>query len=140
MSATGLGTFWDNLKALPQNLKESASRHETPSTDRSRSQAIFANVFLHIHATRVHVRTLKFSTTMAMGVATLSFFFILVVTGVLLMVYYKPSVAEAYNSIKDIYGVFVAVGSTGLLGDYHWGQYCSLSTRVDRCLGYHSIF
>ena len=105
MSATGLGTFWDNLKALPQNLKESASRHETPSTDRSRSQAIFGNVFLHIHATRVHVRTLKFSTTMAMGVATLSFFFILVVTGVLLMVYYKPSVAEAYNSIKDIHFV-----------------------------------
>lgn len=105
MSATGLGTFWHNLKTLPQHLKESASRHETSSTDRSRSQAIFANVFLHIHATRVHVRTLKFSTTMAMGVATLSFFFILVATGVLLMVYYKPSVAQAYNSIKDIHFV-----------------------------------
>lgn len=97
--------FLNNLKSLPQNIKESFARHEEPVTNRSRSQAIFANVFLHIHATRIHVRTLKFSTTMAMGVATLSLFLILVVTGILLMVYYKPSLEYAYASIKDIHFV-----------------------------------
>lgn len=105
MGSTGIETFVDNLKRLPQNLKASVARHGPPVSDRSRSQAVFANLFLHLHATRVHLRTLRFSATMAMGIASLSLFLILTATGVLLMVYYKPSTDLAYDSIKDIHYV-----------------------------------
>ncbi len=103
MSSIGLDAFKENLRRLPRNFKESLVRHGPPVTDRSRSQTVFSNVYLHLHSTRTHIRTLRFSTTMAMGIATLSFFLILVVTGVLLMVYYKPSVDQAYQSMKDIH-------------------------------------
>jgi quinol-cytochrome oxidoreductase complex cytochrome b subunit len=102
MMNLGLTDFRRNLRELPRNLRESLVRHGPPATDRSRAQTIFSNVYLHLHSTRVHIRTLRFSTTMAMGIATLSFFLILIVTGVLLMVYYKPSVDQAYQSMKDI--------------------------------------
>ena len=102
MNGTGIDIFWRNLKTVPTSFKASLVRQGAPVTDRGRAQAVFSNVFLHLHATRTHVRTLRFSTTMAMGMATLSFFIILVVTGILLMVYYKPSVASAYDSINDI--------------------------------------
>jgi cytochrome b-561 len=98
----GLSLFWDNLKAVPRSFKSSLIRHGPVNSDRARSQAVFSNLFLHIHPTRVHIRSLGFSATMALGVATGALFLILVVTGVLLMVYYKPSLELAYNSMKDI--------------------------------------
>ena len=100
MSSSGIDIFWRNLRAVPTSFKASMVRQGAPVTDRGRAQAVFSNVFLHLHATRTHVRTLRFSTTMAMGMATLSFFLILVITGILLMVYYKPSVDAAYQSMK----------------------------------------
>jgi quinol-cytochrome oxidoreductase complex cytochrome b subunit len=63
------------------------------------------NFFLHIHPSRVHNHTLKWATTMGLGIMTAALFLILTVTGILLMVYYKPSVASAYDSIKDIHFV-----------------------------------
>jgi quinol-cytochrome oxidoreductase complex cytochrome b subunit len=90
---------------MPGLFKESIVRHGPLVSLRARSQAIFNNLFLHIHPTRVHIRTLRFSATMAMGAITASLFLILAVTGILLMVYYKPSVELAYNSIKDIHYV-----------------------------------
>ncbi|MDM7916145.1 MAG: cytochrome b N-terminal domain-containing protein, partial [Candidatus Eisenbacteria bacterium] len=101
----GFGPFVENLRRLPENLRDSFFRHGRPETDRTRSQTIFSNLFLHLHSTRVNVRTLRFSTTWAMGMASLSFFLILVATGILLMVYYKPSIDQAYDSIKDIHYV-----------------------------------
>jgi quinol-cytochrome oxidoreductase complex cytochrome b subunit len=105
MAQTGLNQILSNLRDLPLNVRSSISRAGSRSSDRGRSLAVFSNVFLHLHATRVHVRTVKFTTTMAMGMAALSLLFILVGTGVLLMVYYKPSVDLAYDSIKDIHYV-----------------------------------
>ncbi len=105
MASAGFATFFDNVRRLPANLKDSFVRHGPAVSDRARSQTVFSNVFLHLHATRVHIRSLRFSTTMAMGIASLSLFIILTVTGILLMVYYKPSVNQAYDSIKDIHYV-----------------------------------
>lgn len=90
---------------MPLNMRTSVMRHGAPTSDRARSQAIFSNFFLHIHATRVHPRSLRLTTTWALGISLLSQFIILTVTGVLLMVYYKPSVELAYDSIKDLHYV-----------------------------------
>ena len=71
MSKSGIAIFADNMRALPRNLRASLFRHETPVTDRSRSQAIFSNLFLHVHATRTHIRSLKPTATLGMGIASL---------------------------------------------------------------------
>ncbi|MFQ5507234.1 MAG: cytochrome b N-terminal domain-containing protein, partial [Planctomycetota bacterium] len=99
---SALGELFTNLKLTPSRFRESLFRHDAPTSDRSRSQAVFSNFFLHIQSTRVHKHSLSWSTTWGLGVISLILFAILCVTGVLLMVYYKPSVGDAYDSIKDI--------------------------------------
>jgi quinol-cytochrome oxidoreductase complex cytochrome b subunit len=80
-------------------------RSGPPTTDRSRSTFVFDNVFLHVHAVRTHRWSLRWTTTMGLGVAAAAAFLILLVTGVLLMFYYKPYPDIAYESIKDIHFV-----------------------------------
>lgn len=92
----------ENLAHLPGNFRNSIIRHGAPTSDRARSQAVFSNFFLHVQSTRVHVHSLRPSTTWGLGFVALVLFLILCATGTLLMVYYKPSVDQAYDSIKDI--------------------------------------
>ena len=94
--------YMRNLAAVPRAFRTSCVRHGAPTSDRARSQQVNTNFFLHVLATRVHLNSLKFTTTLGLGIITLVLFLLLVVTGVLLMIYYKPSVDQAYNSMKDI--------------------------------------
>jgi quinol-cytochrome oxidoreductase complex cytochrome b subunit len=123
---TGLAIFRDNFRRLPENFKRSIVRHGAPVSDRSRAQAVFSNVFLHVHSTRTHVRSLRFSTTMALGIATLAFFLILVATGVLLMVYYKPAVDQAYDSMKDIH--YVVPTGRFIRNIHRWAAHLMVAT------------
>jgi len=66
---------------------------------------VFGNVFLHLHSVRTHRWSLKWTTTVGLGIATLAAFLITLVTGVLLMFYYKPYPDVAYESMKDIHFV-----------------------------------
>ncbi|RME37901.1 MAG: DUF4405 domain-containing protein, partial [Planctomycetota bacterium] len=94
--------FAANFKATPRRFKESLIRHGKPTSDRAKSQTVFTNFFLHVLPTRTHLHALKAKTTLGLGIATLVLFLLLCVTGVLLMVYYKPSVDQAYGSMLDI--------------------------------------
>jgi quinol-cytochrome oxidoreductase complex cytochrome b subunit len=94
--------FIENLRAAPRNFAETMFRTGTVRSDRTRSNAVFGNVFLHLHPVRAHRWSLRWSTTWGLGIAALSCFFVLVATGVLLMFYYKPYPDVAYLSIKDI--------------------------------------
>ncbi len=100
-----LSRFGRNLRAAPRRLYETMFRSGRPVSDRSRSSLVFGNVFLHLHSTRVHRWSLRPTATLGLGIATLAAFLVALVTGVLLMVYYKPSTAVAYESIKDIHFV-----------------------------------
>lgn len=100
-----LGRFIDNFRRTPRHLYETAFRSGRPTTDRTRSTFIFGNVFLHLHATRVHRWSLRWATTWGLGIAAFSAFLLTLITGVLLMFYYKPYPSVAYNSIKDIHFV-----------------------------------
>lgn len=100
-----LKEFVANLRAAPRRMLDSAFRSGKPSTDRTRSTFVFGNVFLHLHSVRTHLWSLRWSTTLGLGVASAAAFFITLVTGVLLMFYYKPYPDVAYNSIKDIHFV-----------------------------------
>ena len=97
-----LREFVHNLATTPRAFCDSLVRHGRPTSDRARSQTVFTNFFLHILPTRTHLHAIKTSTTFGFGVATFVLFVILCVTGVLLMVYYKPSVDQAYTSMLDI--------------------------------------
>jgi len=100
-----LRRFLDNLRAVPGRLRDSAIRGGPPRTDRTRSTFVFGNVFLHLHAVRTHRWSLRWRTTWGLGIAAMAAFLITLVTGVLLMFYYKPYPEAAYLSIKDIHFV-----------------------------------
>jgi quinol-cytochrome oxidoreductase complex cytochrome b subunit len=102
---SGLQRFLRNLREAPERFRASAVRGGLPATDRTRSTFVFGNVFLHLHAVRAHRWSLRWSTTWGLGITAMASFLITVVTGVLLMLYYKPYPEVAYLSIKDIHFV-----------------------------------
>ncbi len=104
-SDDGLARLWANLRAAPRRLRETMFRSGPPVSDRARSSFIFGNVFLHLHPARVHRWSLRWATTWGLGMIALSAFLVTLVTGVLLMFYYKPYPDVAYESIKNIHFV-----------------------------------
>ena len=110
--------YFKNLVKFPKTFRDSLIRHDKPTTDRARSQTVMNNIFLHIHSTRIHRYTLKKTFSFGLGVISAASFFILVVTGVLLMIYYKPSVTLAYDSIKDIH--FIVPGGRFIRNVHRW--------------------
>jgi len=69
------------------------------------SRIINRNFFLHIHANRVHVHSMKPTFTFGLGIILGFLFLIMIFTGVILMIYYTPSVDTAYQSVKDIVNI-----------------------------------
>lgn len=102
---SALRVFLGNLAGVPGRVLQSALRTGMPTTDRTRSTFVFNNVFLHLHPVRTHRWSLRWTTTMGLGIAATSAFLVTLVTGVLLMCYYKPYPEVAYASIKDIHFV-----------------------------------
>lgn len=97
--------FLENLRNAPRLFYQTVFRSGKPVSDRTRSTFVFGNVFLHLHSTRTHRWSLRWVTTYGLGIAALSSFVLTLITGVLLMFYYKPYPAVAYDSIKDIHFV-----------------------------------
>src|SRR5271157_3178166 len=100
---------WDALRHLPANVWHSVFRNPLPSTDLERASTSFTNFFLHIHPVKVHKNTLRPVYTLGLGLISLFLFFILIVTGILLMFYYVPSTTQAYDRMLDLRGT-VAFG------------------------------
>lgn len=128
MSSTGFQLFWTNLKTLPQSFHHAVFRHGAPTSDRARSQSVFSNFFLHIHSARVRPHSLKLTTTWGLGVSLIAQFVILSVTGILLMVYYKPSIDMAYDSIKDIH--YVVPTGRFLRNIHRWAAHLMVFTVI----------
>ncbi len=78
--------------------------NDTPDK-KQRVGIITRNFFLHIHATRVHVHSMKPTYTFGLGIILGFLFLVMVFTGVILMIYYTPSVETAYQSVKDIVNI-----------------------------------
>ncbi len=113
--------LWQNLTSTPWQFCKSVVRHGRPTSDRAASQVVFSNVFLHILPTRISLHALKFRATLGLGVITLVLFFLLTITGIALMVYYKPSTAEAYNSMKEIQ--YVVPTGRFMRNIHRWGAH-----------------
>ena len=97
------------LVQLPENVWRSIFRNPLPSSDLGRASTSFTNFFLHLHPVKVHRNSLKATFTLGLGLISFFLFFILVTTGILLMFYYVPSTAQAYDRMLDLRGT-VAFG------------------------------
>lgn len=124
----GIGALVLNVRALPRTFWKSFVRHGAPTSARAQSHAIMSNLFLHVHSARIHRWTLRKNYTFGLGVATAFLFFILVVTGLMLMLYFKPTTAEAYNSIKDIN--YIVPGGRFLRNVHRWATNLMIFTVI----------
>jgi len=107
LNQTGIDKFKDNLKNIKESFTSSFLRSGRPTSDRSRAAAMFNNFFLHVQGVKTHINTLRPAYTFGLGLASLFLLLITVISGVLLMIYYSPSIERAYNTVKDIsYVVF----------------------------------
>jgi cytochrome b6 len=80
----------------------SVFRSGTGDSNLHRSLAVQQNVFLHLASVKVRSRALEFGVTWYLGTLSLGCFLVLVITGILLMLYYHPSVPQAYADMKDL--------------------------------------
>jgi cytochrome b6 len=77
-------------------------RSGSGATNLRRALAVQQNVFLHLASVKVRKRSLAFHVTWFLGTLTMGAFLILVVTGIPLMLYYHPSVPQAYADMNDL--------------------------------------
>ena len=97
------GTLDSYLEKLEQTrVWRSIFRSGTGASTLHRALAIQQNVFLHLFPTKVRRRMVSLGATWYLGTLTLGTFLILVITGILLMLYYHPSVPQAYADVKDL--------------------------------------
>ncbi|MBI3014202.1 MAG: cytochrome b N-terminal domain-containing protein [Candidatus Tectomicrobia bacterium] len=99
-------------KLTENRFWRSLFRRPLPDSDLDRMLTMFSNFFLHILPAKVHRHSLKPGATWGLGVISFVLFLVLIVTGVLLMFFYVPSVERAYRDMKDLkyvvsYGVIL---------------------------------
>ncbi len=113
-------------QALTQNrVWRSIVRHGFPDSNRNRSLAVFSNFFLHIHPAKARVRAIEFRRTFYLGGLSAACFFILTVTGIFLMFYYRPAVPRAYWDVKDL--EFVVSNGMFLRNLHRWAAHAMVA-------------
>jgi quinol-cytochrome oxidoreductase complex cytochrome b subunit len=94
-----------------------------PLTENSRRRLgrINRNFFLHIHAGKVHPNALRPDYTFGLGIVLGFLFIIMILTGVILLMNYTPSVERAYDSVRDI--VFILPGGRYIRNVHRWAAH-----------------
>src|SRR5579863_3081804 len=98
--ANTIETYVNGLRET--RLWKSVFRSGSGATNLHRALAVQQNIFLHLFSVKVRTAALNFSVTWYLGTLSLATFLILVSTGVPLMLYYHPSVPQAYADMKDL--------------------------------------
>ncbi len=117
--AAPLGTYVDRLRST--RIWRSMFRSGPANSRLHSSQVVFQNVFLHLFSIKARKRVMGFSATWYLGALTFGTFLILVITGVLLMLYYHPSVPQAYADMKDLQ--FVVSSGVFLRNLHRWSAH-----------------
>jgi len=117
--AKPIGQYIDKVRAT--RVWSSIFRSGTGASTLHRALAIQQNVFLHLFSTKVRRRMLSFRVTWYLGTLTFGTFLVLVATGVLLMLYYHPSVPQAYVDTKDLQ--FVVSSGLFLRNLHRWSAH-----------------
>ena len=117
--ANDLQHYLDELRRT--RVWRSIFRSGEGASNLHRAQAVQSNVFLHLFSVKSRRRMLEFGATWYLGALTLGTFLVLVVTGILLMLYYHPSVPQAYADMKDLQ--FVVSSGVFLRNLHRWSAH-----------------
>jgi cytochrome b6 len=95
------------IEAYVNDLRQSriwrsVFRSGTGATNLHRALAVQQNIFLHLFSVKMRRRALDIGATWYLGTLSFATFLILVITGIPLMLYYHPSVPQAYADMKDL--------------------------------------
>ena len=74
-------------------------RHGYTTSDRDRALTVLTNIFFHLHPVKVRKSGVRISFTWCMGGVSFFLFLVEVITGVLLMFYYRPTAEYAFNDV-----------------------------------------
>ncbi len=102
-------TLSQQLTALRRTrVWRSVFRGGNGTSNLDRALAVQQNLFLHLSSVKVRKRSLAFRVTWFLGTLCMGALMILVATGIPLMLYYHPSVPQAYADMKDLQSVVSA--------------------------------
>ena len=82
----------------------SVYRRGYTDSPRNRSYVIMNNVLYHLHPVKVKRHAVKVSYTLCLGGLSFFLFILLTVTGIFLMFFYRPTTAQAGDSLHADYG------------------------------------
>lgn len=99
----------------------SVFRSGAGDTNLHRALAVQQNIFMHLFSVKMRRAALNFNVTWYLGTLSLATFVILVATGVPLMLYYHPSVPQAYADMKDLQ--FVVSAGVFLRNLHRWSAH-----------------
>src|SRR5713226_660658 len=102
-------------------LWRSVFRSGSGKTNLHRSLAVQQNIFLHLFSVKMRRAALNFNVTWYLGTLSLATFVVLVATGIPLMLYYHPSVPQAYADMKDLQ--FVVSAGVFLRNLHRWSAH-----------------
>ncbi|MBI4687638.1 MAG: cytochrome b N-terminal domain-containing protein [Nitrospirae bacterium] len=114
----GIGKFIGNLKDIINFLPNTVLRSKTLDSDKTKAAVMVNNFFLHLQGAKTHINTLRPAYTFGMGLISLFLFFFAFVSGVFLMIYYNPSIENAFNTVKDI--KYVVFGGNTIRNIHKW--------------------
>jgi quinol-cytochrome oxidoreductase complex cytochrome b subunit len=92
--------FMGRFQITKTQLWRSVFRHRYDDTPRNRSLAISSNVFMHLHPIRLPEEATRIRFSFCLGGLTFFMFLVEVVTGIMLMFYYRPVPEYAYLDMK----------------------------------------
>ena len=96
-------TLADHIASLRETpVWRSIFRSGYGPTNLHRALAVQQNIFLHLSSVKIRKRVLAFRVTWFLGTLSFGAFLILTLTGIPLMLYYHPSVPQAYADMKDL--------------------------------------
>lgn len=105
---------------------KSVFRHGYQDNQRNRALQIVDNVFLHLHPVRVTRHATNYAYTWGMGGITFLLFIVLTITGIILMFYYRPTEAFAFQDMKALMN---DVSFGPLIRNMHrWGAHAMVMT------------
>jgi cytochrome b6 len=102
-------------------LWRSVFRSGSGETNLHRALAVQQNIFMHLFSVKMRRAALNFSVTWYLGTLSLATFVVLVATGIPLMLYYHPSVPQAYADMKDLQ--FVVSAGVFLRNLHRWSAH-----------------
>jgi quinol-cytochrome oxidoreductase complex cytochrome b subunit len=96
-------SFSEGIARLRETrIWKSIFRRGPAVTNRTRSLAVFGNLFLHWLPVKVREKSLRVRASYYLGSISLLLFALLTISGLLLMFYYHPAVPQAYRDMKDL--------------------------------------